>query len=52
MRTGRPTSDKKEYRFTVRINEDTKQKIENGANEKGITPSEFLRRIVKEFFHE
>lgn len=50
MRTGRPTDDKKEYRLILRINEETKRKIEENADRNGLSVSEMVRRILKEYF--
>lgn len=47
MRTGRPTSDKKEVTLKLRLNDDMREYIEKRAYRKGISMSEYLRQIIK-----
>ena len=47
MRTGRPTSDKKETTIKVRLNEEMREHSEKMADRKGISMSEYLRHLIQ-----
>lgn len=42
----RPTDDPKEYVIKVRVNEETKRKIESLAKEQEVTMSEIIRKAI------
>ena len=46
MRTGRPTSDKKEMTLKLRLNDDMREHIEKRAYAKSISMSEYLRQLI------
>ena len=48
MRTGRPTSDKKDTTLKLRLNDDMREHIEKKAQRKGISMSEYLRHLIQD----
>lgn len=47
MRTGRPTSDKKDTNIKLRLNDDMREHIEKMAKRKDISMSEYLRSLIE-----
>ena len=47
MRTGRPTSDKKDANIKLRLNDDMREHIEKMAKRKDISMSEYLRSLIE-----
>lgn len=47
MRTGRPTSDKKDTTIKLRLNDDMREYIEKMAKHKGISMSGYLRILIQ-----
>ena len=47
MRTGRPTSDKKEQTLKLRLNDDMREWVERRSDSEGISMSEYIRNLIK-----
>lgn len=47
MRTGRPTSDKKEQTLKLRLNEEMREWVEAQSDRQGISMSEYIRCLIE-----
>lgn len=47
MRTGRPTTDKKDNTAKVRLNDEMTDYLENTAKRKGMSVSEVIRECIR-----
>lgn len=47
MKTGRPTSDKKEQTLKLRLNDEMREWIERRSYECGISMSEYIRNLIE-----
>ena len=47
MRTGRPTSDKKEQTLKLRLNEEMREWVEEQSDRQGISMSEYIRCLIE-----
>lgn len=47
MRTGRPTTDKKESTIKLRLNDDMREWVEAKADEANVSMSEYIRCLIR-----
>ena len=48
----RPTQDKKDSTIKLRINDDLRNKIEQGAKRKCVSMSEYIRMVIDNHFKQ
>jgi predicted DNA-binding protein len=47
MRTGRPTTDKKESTMKLRLNDDMREWVEQRAENRNVSMSGYIRELIK-----
>ena len=47
MRTGRPTTDKKEQTIKLRLNDEMRRWIERQSYKAGVSMSEYIRELIR-----